>query len=187
MSNDKIEIGLHDKMELYHRSSYIEIVRIWFGRKVIFMTAFAIFWDGFLFMWYSKVDEWTNPMGFYYFPLIHVAVGIGLTYYVVAGWLNRTHILIGQGKIAVRHRPVPWIGEKTLEAADLRQLYAKDKVSHSRNDTSVTYEVRAVTRSGRNIELVSGLESSEQAVYIEQEIEKYLNIEDIPIKGEFGR
>jgi hypothetical protein len=149
------------------------------------MTVFAIFWDGFLFMWYSKVKV-ANPMASY-FPLIHVAVGIGLTYYVVAGWLNRTHILIGQGKIAVRHRPVPWIGEKTLEAADLKQLYAKDKVTHSRNGTSVTYEVRAVTRSGRNIELVSGLESSEQAVYIEQEIEKYLNIEDIPIKGEFGR
>jgi hypothetical protein len=69
MSNDKIEIGLPDKMELYHRSSYIEIVRIWFGWKVIFMTAFAIFWDGFLFMWYSKVGKWANPILFY-FPLV---------------------------------------------------------------------------------------------------------------------
>jgi Tfp pilus assembly PilM family ATPase len=70
--------------------------------------------------------------------------------------------------------------------ADLKQLYAKEKVSSSRNGTSITYEVH-VTRSGRNIKLVSGLESSEQAVYIEQEIEKYLNIKDIPVKGELAR
>jgi hypothetical protein len=99
MSNNKIEIGLPDKLEPYHRGSYIEIVRKWFGYRIIFMTVFAIFWDGFLFMWYSKVGEGADPMAFY-FPLIHVAVGIGLTYAVVAGWLNRTYILVGQGKIA---------------------------------------------------------------------------------------
>jgi hypothetical protein len=31
---------------------------------------------------------------------------------------------------------------------------------------------------------VSGLESSEQALFIEQEIEKHLNIKDTPVKGE---
>jgi hypothetical protein len=180
----KIEIGLPDKLELFHRGSNIEIVRTWFGWQILLMTGFAIFWDGFLFNWYSKVDKSDAAMA--YFPLLHVAVGIGLTYYVVAGWFNRTHVRVGLGKIAVRHRPIPWFGNKELEGSNLKQLYAKEKLSYSRNSTSATYEVHAITHNGQNIKLVGGLETSEQALYIEQEIEKYLGIEDIRVKGEIG-
>ncbi|MEW6208245.1 MAG: hypothetical protein AB1631_07750 [Acidobacteriota bacterium] len=178
----KIELGLPDKLELYHRGSAMEIVRKWFGWQIVFMTAFAIFWDGFLFIWYSKVGDSAEPMSMY-FPLLHVAVGIGLTYYVVAGWLNRTHILVSRGKIAVRHAPLPWVGNTELEVSNLKQLYAKEKRSRSDNGTSTTYEVHAIAHNGRTIKLVRGLETREQALYIEQEIEKYLGIEDIPDTG----
>lgn len=54
----------------------------------------------------------------------------------------------------------------------------------SRSGGSATYEIHAITHSGRTIKPVSGLESSEQALFIEQEIEKHLNIKDTPVKGE---
>ena len=44
-----------------------------------------------------------------------------------------------------------------------------------------------MTKSGRNIKLVGGLESQEQAIFIEQKIEKYLRIEDAPVPGELYR
>jgi hypothetical protein len=186
LSNNKSEIGLPDKLGLYHRGSYIEIVRKWFGWHVIFLTAIVIFYAGFLFMSYSKGPEGGNPMAFYFEFILQVAVGIGLAYYAVAGWLNRTHILVGQGKIAIQHRPIHWLGNKKLNVSDIKQLYAKVVVG-GRSGISVTYEVHAATRSGRSIKLVTGLGNSEQAVYIEQEIEKYLNIKNIPVKGEIGR
>lgn len=181
----KIEHGLPDKLELFHHGSHIEIVRKWFGMQIVFATVFAMFWDGILINLYSKAGASGEPMSI--FSLIHVAVGIGLTYYVVAGWLNRTHIFVSHGKIAVRHRPIPWLGNKELEASNLKQLYVKEKISQSRHGTSVTYQIHALTHNSRNIQLVSGLGISEQALYIEQEIEKYLGIEDIPVKGEVGR
>lgn len=182
---ERIELGLPDKLRLFDHGTYIEIVRKWFGWKIVFITAFAIFWDGFLFMWYSKLDENTELMAFL-FPLLHVGVGIGITYYAVAGWFNRTHIYVSGAKIAVRHRPIPWLGNKELDALNLKQLYTKEKVSDSNNGSSVSYDIHAITHSGENIKLVSGLETSEQALYIEQEIEKYLRIEDATVKGEFG-
>lgn len=181
----KIELGLPDKLEIFHRGSSMEIVRKWFGWQIVFMTVFAMFWDGFLFIWYSKVGDSEEPMAMY-FPLLHIAAGIGLTYYVVAGWLNRTYIRVSCGKIAVRHGPIPWVGNKELEVSNLKQLYAKEELSRSGRGTTATYEVHAITHNGRNIKLVSGLETSEQALYIEQEIEKCLGIEDIPVKGEIG-
>ena len=185
MTRDPIELGLPDKVEFYNRGSHIEIVRKWFGWQILFLTAFAVFWNGFLVNWYTRIPEDADLMAVL-FPLIHVGVGVGLTYYVVAGWFNRTHILVSHRKLAVQHTPVPWFGNKEISASELQQVYAKEKISHSRNGTTVTYEVHAITHRGRNTKLVGGLESSEQALFIEQEIEKYLSIIDAPVKGEFG-
>ena len=110
----------------------------------------------------------------------------GVNGYVVAGWMNRTHILVSREKSAVRHGPIPWIGNKQLEVSNLKQLYAKENRSQSDGDTSKLYEVHAITHNDLNIKLVSGLKTSEQALYIEQEVEKYLGIEDTPVKGEFS-
>ena len=74
-----MDIGLPDKMEIVRRSNGIEIVRRWFGPQVIFMTLFAVAWDVFLVFWYSMAGGSGNLM-MLLFPLIHVAVGIGITY-----------------------------------------------------------------------------------------------------------
>ena len=181
----KIELGLPNQLALVHHGASMEIVRTWFRGQIVLMTAFALFWDGFLFHWYAKVGASGNPIVLF-FPLLHVAVGIGLTYYVVAGWVNRTHILVNRGQIAVRHGPIPWIGNTDLAVSALKQLYATEKRSLFGRGNPETYVVNAITQHGRTIPLVSGLATREQALYIEQEIEKYLGIEDIPVKGEIG-
>ena len=188
---ERMELGLPDKLELRNQGTGIEIVRKWFGWKVILTTAFAVFWCGFLFMWYSMVFAFGNLFGresafMALFPLIHVAVGIGVSYTALAGWINKTRITVDQGRLSVRHGPLPWLGNKDLDGTTLKQLYSKEKISRGRNSTSVTYEVHALTSSGRNEKLLSGLETSEQALYIEQEIERYFRIEDAPVRGQIG-
>jgi hypothetical protein len=120
-----------------------------------------------------------------YFPLIHVAVGLTISYYVIAGWVNRTRVLVGSGRLTVRHSPLPWSGNTEIDASSLKQLYTQERVTHSRRGPSYsTFEVRAVTQNGRNTKLVGGLETSEQALSIEQEVEKRLGITDVPVAGE---
>ena len=183
MTSPAMDIGLPEKIRFLDHVSHIEIVRTWFGMQTLFLTAFAVFWDGFLFFWYSNIPE-DGPLMVVLFPLLHVAVGVGVSYYALTGWFNRTHIYVGQGRLGVRHGPLPWPGNKEIDAHDVKQLYAKEKISRSRNSTTVTYELRAVTKSGRNVKLVGGLESQEQAIFIEQKIERYLRIEDAPVPGE---
>jgi len=185
--NDRIEVGLPDKLEINRRGSEIEIVRTWYGAHVLFMTAFVVFWDGFLYVWYSQLGEFPGGMGslMFYFPMIHVAVGAGITYYVLCGWLNRTRITVGRGKVAVRHGPLPWFGNLEMDSSAIKQLYAKEMISSSRNGTTVHYDLNALTRDGRSITFVGGMENSDQALCIEQEIEKFLGIKDGVVKGEF--
>jgi hypothetical protein len=186
MTSDSFEMGLPDKIDLQHTGADLVITRRWFGLQTLMMTAFVIFWDGFLFFWYSKAVPGGDMM-VVLFPLLHVGVGVWLTYYTLAGYVNKTIVRINYEKISVRHRPLPYWGYKTVQSGDIKQLYSKEKISRSSNKRSVTYEVHALTHNGKSIKLVSYMESSEQALFVEQEIEKYLGIKDKPVRGEISR
>ncbi len=117
------------------------------------------------------------------FPILHILIGLNLTYYVLCRWFNCTRVRVGQGELSVRNGPLPWPGNKVVRTGDLKQLYAKEMVSRDRKGTSSSFEVRAITHSGRNILIVTDLESSEQALFIEQNIEQRLGIENEPVPG----
>lgn len=186
MPHNTIEITLPKSLEIYRRGLYIEIVRKWFGRKTLLITTIVIFYSVFFLMSYMKGYADGDPMFFHVELSLQLAVGIGLIYYALASWLNQTHIRVGQGNISVQHKPIPWLGNKTLNVSGLKQLYSEERVW--RKDAHViTYEVHALTRGDRSLKLVTGLDSKEQAVYIEQKIENHLHVKNIPVEGEIGR
>lgn len=186
MSESRIDIGLPEKMGIYSNGSCLNISIKWLGWKVIYMTIFSIVWNGFIAnqvqLIVSKNQSWDSAL-----PLLPFFIaGLGMIYYVLAGWLNKTNILITHANITIRHTPIPWFGNKELAASDLKQIYVKECVSESENGKTASYQVHAITNKAANIMLLEGLESSEQGLFVEQEIEKYLNITDVPVKGEFG-
>ena len=156
----------------------------WFSAGFVFLLFFCLFWDGFLAVWYYLAFVKGGPLGMKLFPLIHVAAGIGLTYFTLAGFVNRTIVRASSGELAIRHLPLPWPGNKVLSRADVEQLFCEEKMSRGRNGTSVAYQVSAVMRGGSRVKLVSGLASPEQALFIEEQIEGFFGIKDRPVAGE---
>ena len=179
-------VGLPKNLEIQESASGFTIVRRWFSRKFLGLAAFCVFWDGFLIFWYQMAFKSGDSIAII-FPLLHVAVGVGLTYYVLAGFLNKTYIGVSRQLLAIVTSPLPFFNNRTLNPDDIAQLYSKEKIARGRDSTTITYEVHVVTKSGKDIKLVSGLDESEQALYIEQEIEKYLGITDRPVRGEITR
>ncbi len=189
MGDAATDIGLPKKMELIDRGSHIEIVRRWFGAKAVLMAIFAVFWDGAVVFWFSQLPAKPPPTTVLIL-LFHAAVGIWATYTALAGCLNRTRVVASLVRVGVRHGPLPWFGNLEVMASDLQQLYSKETVSPFRSEEALqapSFEVRAVTQSGRNIKLLDGLETQEQAIFIEQKIESYLRIKDTPVPGEIEK
>jgi hypothetical protein len=86
--------------------SDVELEVRWFQPKAIFTMFFAIIWCGFLVVWYSIALQTPSPGGFMlWFPLLHVAVGVGLAYWSLAMLLNRTRIALGVDGCAPRTAP----------------------------------------------------------------------------------
>ena len=165
----------------------------WFTPMAFFLTFFVIFWDGFLVFWYRMAFGMSGTFGggpdmiMFLFPLIHVGVGISMTYYTLALYLNRTTVGVNDERIQVKTGPLPYPWkDKLLPCSDIDQIYVKKKISHSKNGTTVTYEVRSLMLGATEEVLASGLSNAEFALFIEQEIEGYLGIENRKVYGEYS-
>jgi len=182
-----IEMPLPPGIQVHSNARELRLVLRWFSPTYIFMAFFSVFWIGFLVMWYSITSD--APLVFQLFPLIHVAVGIGLAYSTIAGFLNSTTITAERGHLSVRHGPIPWKGNRELPADALEQLYCQEHVTHSRNGgTTIHYSVQAVGKeSRRKITLVSGLTDRDQALFIESQVEQKLGITDRRVTSEMRR
>lgn len=164
------------------------LARRWFTPAVLFLLFFCVAWDGFLVFWYSMAFSDANtPWIMIVFPVAHVAIGIGLTYFTIASLLNTTRIRVANGQLSVRHGPLPWLGSCDISVDDIEQIFCSEKTKHGENGSHTFYGVNAMLTDGRKIKLVSGLSEADQALYIEQTIEDHLHIPDRPVGGEMRR
>ncbi len=178
-------VAMPRQFEVLDQGYWLEIRRRWFTPIMFFLAFFCVFWNGFMVVWHAialSTGMWLMSL----FGLLHTAVGIGLVYATVAGFVNQTVIRVGQGTLTVHHGPLPWFGNKSVPSHAIQQLYCKEHVQRSRESDSVTYSVEMILDNGRET-LVKGLDKCEQAIFIEQTLERFLKIEDKPVPGELPR
>ncbi len=146
------------------------VIRLrWFHAALFGLLFFCVAWDAFLVFWYSMAlfgmgkqghIEWIAVV----FPIAHVAVGVSLTYYVVAGFLNSTWITIDSESLSIRHAPVPWRGNRQLMKEEIREIELEFGSFQPKNG-GPTMTISAHHTDGRQIVLLTGLET-QKAEYL---------------------
>jgi predicted Zn finger-like uncharacterized protein len=152
------------------------IRRSWFQPMLFFLAFFCVFWDGFLIFWYSMAFAHA-PAGNMMllpllFPLMHVAVGVGLTYFVIAGFCNSTRILIDGECVHVRHQPLPWRGNQDVPRGEIRGIEMAAGWGQNRQPM---FSLCANKTDGRQVVLVSNINYN-QARYIGHQMAEYLSV-----------
>ncbi len=116
--------------------------------------------------------------------------GIVSVYWALVSMVDDTRVRVGGGRLTVTRAPLPW-PKRTVAAADVEQLYCMERAHRDRphpGDGSVsgyrTFDVMAKRRADRDLVLVTELPDPEQALFLEQEIERALGIRDKPVAGE---
>jgi len=159
----------------------------WFSPKYIFLAFFCIAWDAFLCFWYGMaLSSRGVPWIMIVFPIFHVAIGVGLTYYTLAGFLNRSTVRVDSRSFSIQHAPLPWFGSSNIPIRDLQQLYTQARTSRD-SSHPVDYQLNAVLKNGRKLKLLSNLDNPDIGFFLEQQIENWLNIADTPVRGEIPR
>lgn len=189
MANDEqpLQAPIPEHIAMEYTPAGLTFTYRWFSIPYIFLAAFALLWDAFLVVWYSIAFSQDAPLIMLIFPLVHVIVGVGVTYAALAGFYNRTVITVGQGKLSIQHGPIPWPGNKTLQASELTQLYSEERVIRVNNGTQMRYQLNAISHENRKLKLLGGLNSPSEVRFLEDKLEEQLGIQDRPVAGEMPR
>ena len=157
--------------------------RSWFHAAVYFLLFFCIAWDGFLVFWYSMALFAPGEEGGFgwlmiLFPICHVAVGVALTYYVVCCFFNRTEILVTADSLHIRHRPVPWKGNRDLRRDEIREIELEvSSLQQQQGVTSGQFQmaISAHHTDGQQVILLTGI-PGRQAEYIAWHLASELSV-----------
>lgn len=180
------DVTLPKGFQIEHGMDSVTITRRWFVPSAFFLLIFAVIWNGFMIVWHAMALDsgmWIMSV----FGLIHTGVGVFLVYYVLALFLNSTVIRATTYELEVKSGPLPWRGDKRIAADTVEQLFCKEKITHGKNGSSASYRIEAVLRGNVRETLASGFTDPDQALFVEQELERHLKISDVPVAGEYGR
>ncbi|MDF1696815.1 MAG: hypothetical protein P1U56_13320 [Saprospiraceae bacterium] len=150
-----------------------------------FLTFFTVLWNGILAMFGAGalLSGSFTSLGF---MSIHILVGLGLIYFLAMVYLNYTDIIVTSSHITISHRPIksPFQKSKQIDVRDIDQLYVSKYVSSTTNGKpNYAYALYAILKTNsRKIKLVKGM-NLETQLYLEQEIERFLKIEDRAVSG----
>lgn len=180
-------LPLPEKFKVEETPGRLHVSWRWFSPvQHLFLAFFALFWNGFMVMWFGiAISQGQLPMAL--FGTLHAGVGVFLAYSVLTGFLNSTRIGLEQGVLTVKHGPLPWPGSGAWRKEDLAQLYGEEHVSRGKNGTSVTYSLNAMLRDGRRVKVLKGLTERAQVLWLERTLEGRMSIVDVPVAGELQK
>lgn len=101
-------------------------------------------------------------------------------YNLAAMFLNTTVVTADPHGVRVSHGPLPSLFARAAAAqkSEIAQLYSAKQGG--------LFAVLAKLRSGRTVRLVAPLIAAEQALFIEQQLERVLGLVDVAVEGELG-
>ncbi len=159
--------GAHDPR------SPVTIRRRWLrGKHWIFLLICAGVSVGLVLSWQAYgLTGWT---------VIGTLFVLSWDYNVTAMFVNSTTIRADATGVDVRHGPMPSLFGmgRRLAREQVKQLFAAN--------FGTLYLVKAQLTDGQEIDLVKPLVSAEQALFVEQQLEKALGLVDYAVDGELG-
>lgn len=172
-------------IEVLKMMSELEIDMKWRHTASWFLVIFTLIWNAIL-LPFGLFIIISGELFVLLFMSLHLLVGIGLIYWCIASLLNTTYINVDSRYITIEHRPLKlFFKEYQLETQNVEQLYVKKYSNGSTNGRpNYVHAVMAIMKNKEEIQIIKGISKPTQALYIEQEIEKFTGIQDRSVAGE---
>ena len=119
---------------------------------------------------------------------VHLLVGLGLITNIILTLINSTYITVDDYELAIEHRPfaLPLFAKNQyIDVKEIEQIYVQKYVSETVNGVAkYAYQIIAQLKNGEEVKVLKGFRHKDKALYVEQEIEIFLDIPDKAVKGE---
>lgn len=159
--------------------------RRWFHRGVLGFPLVWIFLGALVFAAYEKE---TSGGAVSVVTLLLAAITLLMVYSNIAHVTNTTTVRLGRETLTVRHGPLPWSGSVDLPTSEIRQLFCEETIGRlGRRIPVPSYGLYAVMADGRKVKVLPLLDAPDVPRYLEQRLERWLSIENEPVRGELPR
>lgn len=128
------------------------------------------------------------PFLIYCFLAFFCLIGSFFLFKAISLLLNTTYLSATAFELRSEHRPINFLGWKNekIPRSEIIQLYVERyEVSRSNDRPNYAYNLLVMLKNGEAVKILSNLKKSETAFYLEHQIEKYLQLEDRPMDGEY--
>lgn len=175
---EEMQNDLPKRMFIEYHQAYMHIQKKWLGLSTIVMAILLLLWLVVFFRTFNLIANGFNEGRFFLImmPVMFAAGGVLLAYFFVANWLNKTDIFVSNDLMEIKIGPIPWRGNMKLETAHIKQIFIQKQVAGHEKKRKITYAVLFNHQNGKVVKLIGGLESQDQALFIEQRIEDYLGM-----------
>lgn len=184
---ERLTIPLPKSFSVTHKAGELVIEYPWLQGDVIPSAIFAVIWNVIMLIW--VLDTIRNERwGLLALVSFFVVMSPVLLYVTVAGVINMSTLRVAAGELIRQHGPLPVGRPLRLAASTIRQLFSREEVRHNKQMLAYrVYSVLVITTTDQYLTLVENLPAPEQALYIEQQIERALRIPDKAVPNEFRR
>ena len=173
----RIKAQMPDRFLIQRGDDFFELSWKWLKKDSWLLFVFTAMWTG---TWIVKFNSLPQYVAF-----IGVGVAGSAIYMSTAVILNTSRVRVTLEFVAVKHGPMPSIGNKVIPTSEIEQLYCLEKTEKTDDGKETfSYSVEIIRPDQPEITLLRSLELDE-AIFVEQEVEAFLNIEDHPVEHEY--
>lgn len=119
--------------------------------------------------------------------LVFLAFGIWTIASLLLTLFNRTHIRVSLNQLTVRSGPFSISSSQAMPREQIKQVYVVQFKNGTGRHRRISYRVQAALFDYPDMVIVPHLGDSTDALYIEQQIERFLSLRDVRVAGEFAR
>lgn len=164
-------------MQIKETDVELRITRKWRSAAVRPLVTFGILWN--VMIWFMVVVMlFGGGLPGLPFLLPFIATALGFAYFIACFFLNNTTITVNPVFIHIRHEPLRIGKGVMIQAPEIEHVFMKSRVSMEVNGIPIyIYELFATLKNGKRKRLI-GVESETQALYLERQIERFLDLEE---------
>jgi hypothetical protein len=178
------EMIIPEGTELLTLPSSLDVELDWYKSTpkgiIGFLSLFSIFWNGFLLFFITSVGSIPFVL------IFHLLAGAIMLYWLMSTFFNKTNIIVTSQYLEISHGPLknPFKPTVTINVNNITQLYVEKYVSSTTNgQPNYAYALYCFLKNDKKAKLLDGM-NKETQLYIEQEIERFLNIDDTAVANE---
>lgn len=180
--SSKQDYGLPENVERLVHANGLELRRRWRSWQAFSYLVFGLLWFGFSFRNGPPLFQ-ALPYGDVLYTL-SLVIGTAIIYFGLCQIVNYSSIRVYPDRLQIKHGPLPLLLGKSIERSDIKQLYVHQHNRRTENGTVISYELRMQSQRGKDYCLLKHVTEKLSVKYIEQEIEAYLGIHNVAVKGE---